>query len=186
MMGRVANRIANGQFQLNGKNYNGLAKNFLGKHTIHGGVIGFDKFNWDSHVDGKKVYLTHVNPDGFEGFPGTVLVTVECALTDDNSFSMKVTAVTNKPTPINMSNHSYFNLAGHDAGYQELYKHKLTINADNVLKIDDEQIPTGAFQHVGDTAFDFRLPVALGDAIKKSPKNGYDYKCERDLISKHN
>jgi aldose 1-epimerase len=174
LMGRVANRIANGGFHLNGERHE-LAKNFLGKHNLHGGVIGFDKFNWDSYVDGNTVYLTHVSADGFEGFPGTVLVTAACELRDDNSFTMRLTAVSSKPTPINMSNHSYFNLAGHGAGFRELYKHKLTINADQILKIDDEQIPTGEFEHVGESAFDFRLPVALGTAIARTPKNGYDH-----------
>lgn len=151
-----------------------LAKNFLGKHSIHGGVIGFDKFNWDSYVDGTTVYLTHVSPDEYEGYPGTVLVTAECKLSDDDAFSMNVSAVSSKPTIINMSNHSYFNLAGHGAGYKELYKHKLTINSDKVLKITAEQIPTGDFQEVGDSCFDFRLPVDLGTAISKTPGNGYD------------
>lgn len=173
-MGRVANRIGNGEFDLNGTKFN-LAKNFLGKHNLHGGLHGFDKFNWDSYVDGKTVYLTHVSPDMHEGFPGTVLVTATCSLTDDNSFIMKLTAVTNKPTPINLSNHSYFNLAGHDAGYAELYKHKLTINSDKILKIDAEQIPTGDFLNVGDTEFDFRLPQKIGDAISKTSGNGFDY-----------
>lgn len=174
MMGRVANRIANGEFELSGAKHV-LAKNFLGKHSLHGGVIGFDKFNWDSHVDSKTVYLTHVSPDGFEGYPGTVLVTAECKLSDDDSFSMNVSAVSSKPTIINMSNHSYFNLAGHGAGYKELYKHKLVINADKILKITPEQIPTGEFQDVGDTAFDFRLAKEIGAGISKTPGNGFDH-----------
>lgn len=121
MMGRVANRIANGEFDLSGEKHV-LAKNFLGKHSLHGGIIGFDKFNWDSHVEGTTVYLTHVSPDEYEGYPGTVIVTAECKLSDDDAFTMNLTAVTSKPTIINMSNHSYFNLAGHDQGYKELYK----------------------------------------------------------------
>lgn len=173
MMGRVANRIANGEFLLDGEKHV-LARNFLGKHSIHGGVIGFDKFNWDSYVEGTTVYLTHVSPDEFEGYPGTVLVTAECKLSDDGSFSMNLTAVSSKPTIINMSNHSYFNLAGHEKGYKELYKHKLTINADRVLKITPEQIPTGELQDVGDTAYDFRVPQELGTAISKTPGNGFD------------
>ncbi|KAG5672726.1 hypothetical protein PVAND_002827 [Polypedilum vanderplanki] len=174
LMGRVANRIANGEFHLNGEKHE-LAKNFLGKHNLHGGIIGFDKFNWDSYVDENLVFLTHVSPDDYEGFPGTVLVTAACELRNDDSFSMKLNAVTNKPTLINMSNHSYFNLAGHNAGYKELYKHKLTINADRILSIDDEQIPTGEFQHVAESAFDFRLPMEIGKAIAKTPKNGFDH-----------
>lgn len=197
MMGRVANRIANGEFSLSGEKHV-LAKNFLGKHSLHGGVIGFDKFNWDSYIEGTTVYLTHVSPDEFEGFayflfaaffvqrltdllnwifsyPGTVLVTAEFKLQDDDSFSTNLTAVSSKPTIINMSNHSYFNLAGHEKGFKELYKHKLTINADRILMITPEQIPTGDFQDVGDTAFDFRLPQELGSAIAKTPDNGFDH-----------
>lgn len=174
MMGRVANRIANGEFDLNGQKYN-LAKTFLGKHSLHGGVIGFDKFNWDSYIEGTTVYLTHVSPENFEGYPGTVLVTAECNLSEANDFKMNLTAVSNKPTIINMSNHSYFNLAGHDKGYKELYKHKITMNADKVLKISSEQIPNGEFQDVGDSAFDFRLPQSLGIAISKTTGNGFDH-----------
>jgi aldose 1-epimerase len=174
MMGRVANRIANGEFELNGEKHV-LAKNFLGKHNLHGGVIGFDKFNWESHVEGNTVYLTHVSPDEYEGYPGTVVVTAKCKLTHDDSFSMNLSAVTSKPTIINMSNHSYFNLAGHHTGFKELYKHKLTMNANKILKISSEQIPTGEFQDVGDSCFDFRLPTELGDAISKTPGNGFDH-----------
>lgn len=174
MMGRVANRIANGEFELGGEKHV-LAKNFLGKHSLHGGIIGFDKFNWDSFVEGTTVYLTHVSPDEYEGYPGTVLVTAECKLSDDNSFSMNLTAVSSKPTIINLSNHSYFNLAGHGKGYKELYKHKMTINADKVLMITPEQIPTGDFQDVGESAFDFRMPQELGAAIAKTPGNGFDH-----------
>jgi aldose 1-epimerase len=112
LMGRVANRIAKGEFELNGQKFT-LAKNFLGKHSLHGGLVGFDKCNWDHHIEGTTVYLTHTSPDGFEGYPGTVVCTVACKLTDDNDFSMSIQAVTSKPTAINMSNHTYFNLAGH-------------------------------------------------------------------------
>ncbi len=174
LMGRVANRIANGEFNLNGQTYK-LAQNFLGKHSLHGGIIGFDKFNWDSFIDGTTVYLTHVSPDEFEGYPGTVLVTVECRLSEDDEFTMNVSAVSSKPTIINMSNHSYFNLAGHDKGYQELYKHKMTMNSDRILKISPEQIPTGEFLDVGGTEFDFRLPEFMGVAISKTSGNGFDH-----------
>lgn len=104
-----------------------------------------------------------------------MLVTAECKLLDDDSFSTSLTAVSSKPTIINMSNHSYFNLAGHDQGFKELYKHKLTINANKILKITPEQIPTGEYQDVGNTAFDFRLPLDLGSAIAKTPGNGFDH-----------
>ena len=174
LMGRVANRVGNAEFKLNGENFT-LAKNFVGKHSLHGGGIGFDKCNWDSYVKGKCVYLTHMSPDGNEGYPGTVMTTVTCKLTDDNSFSMSMRAITSKPTPINLSNHSYFNLAGHAAGHEELYKHVLTINADKTLKIDAEQIPTGDFNCVGGTVFDFRLPKQLGAQMTNVPAHNFDH-----------
>ncbi|KAJ6636264.1 Galactose mutarotase [Pseudolycoriella hygida] len=139
------------------------------------GTIGFDKFVWDAFIDGTTVYLTHVSQDDFEGYPGTVLTTAECTFSDNNEFAMRITAVSNKPTIINMSNHSYFNLAGHDKGCKELYKHKMTMNADKISKISEEQIPTGEFLDVGDTEFDFRLSQYMGDAISKTKTNGFDH-----------
>lgn len=112
LVGRVANRIAKGEFLLHGEKYN-VAKNWMEKHHLHGGIFGFDKFNFDHHVEGKAVYLSHLSPDGYEGYPGAVLMTVKCELLSDNSFKMEYLATTTKPTPINLTNHSYFNLAGH-------------------------------------------------------------------------
>lgn len=111
-VGRVANRIARGEFKLNDDTIN-VAKNWNNKHHLHGGIIGFDKFNFDHHVDGNVVYLSHLSPDGYEGYPGAVLTTVKCELLNDNSIAMEYQATTTKPTPINLTNHSYFNLAGH-------------------------------------------------------------------------
>lgn len=112
LVGRVANRIANGAFSLNGKEYN-VAKNWNNKHHLHGGIIGFDKFNFSYHVDENVVYLSHFSPGGYEGYPGDMIVTVKCELRGDNSIAMEYQATTTKPTPINLTNHSYFNLAGH-------------------------------------------------------------------------
>lgn len=111
-VGRVCNRIGNGRFDLNGKHIE-VDRNFNGTHQLHGGTIGFDKFNWNAHRVGTKVIMTHVNPDGFQGYPGDVLAQVTYELHSDGSFSGKYTATTSKPTPINLTNHSYFNLAGH-------------------------------------------------------------------------
>lgn len=185
-MGRVANRIGNGQFTLNGQTHL-LARNFLRKHSLHGGIIGFDKFNWNSYVEGETVYLTHVSPDNFEGYPGTVLVTVECRLSNDDEFTMNVSAVSSKPTIINVSNHSYFNLAGHDKGFRELYKHMLTMNADRILDISSEQIPTGELLAVGGTEFDFRIPQCIGTAISRTVGNGFDHNfCIANATTKPN
>ena len=112
LIGRVANRIARGQFILNGEVIN-VAKNWNNKHSLHGGVIGFDKFNFGHYVDGNVVYLTHLNPNGYEGYPGAVLLTFKCELLNDNSLTMEFNATTTRPTAINLTNHSYFNLAGH-------------------------------------------------------------------------
>jgi aldose 1-epimerase len=112
LIGRVANRIARGQFVLNGEVVN-VARNWNNKHSLHGGVIGFDKFNFNYHIKGNAVYLTNLSPDGYEGYPGNVLTTVKCEYLDDNSLMMDFVATTTKSTAINLTNHSYFNLAGH-------------------------------------------------------------------------
>lgn len=112
LVGRVANRIARGEFTLNGQVVS-VAKNWNNKHHLHGGIVGFDKFNFHHHVDGNVVYLSHLSPDGYEGYPGDVLTTVKCELRSDGSIAMEYQATSSKPTPINLTNHSYFNLAGH-------------------------------------------------------------------------
>lgn len=111
-VGRVANRIANGEFGLNGKTYQ-LARNWNGLHHLHGGLIGFDKLNWTTHVEGTTVKMTLLSVDGSEFYPGDLLVTCSFRLESDNTFHMNFTGTTSKPTPINLTNHSYFNLAGH-------------------------------------------------------------------------
>lgn len=112
LVGRVANRIARGEFNL-GENVYNVAKNWNNKHHLHGGIVGFDKFNFHHHVEGNVLYLSHLSPDGYEGYPGDVLTTVKCELRNDNSIVMEYQATSTKPTPINLTNHSYFNLAGH-------------------------------------------------------------------------
>lgn len=112
LVGRVANRIAKGEFILNG-NVVKVAKNWNNKHHLHGGLIGFDKFNFNHYVEGNIVYLSHLSPDGYEGYPGDLLVTVKCELRSDNSIEMEYQATSTKPTAVNLTNHSYFNLAGH-------------------------------------------------------------------------
>lgn len=111
-VGRVCNRIGYGRFNLNGKHYE-VDKNFNGMHQLHGGTIGFDKFNWSAYRNDAKVVMTHVNPDGFQGYPGCVMVQVTYELLPDNTFKGNYTATVSQPTPINITNHAYFNLAGH-------------------------------------------------------------------------
>lgn len=111
-IGRVCNRVGNGRFTLNGKLYE-VDKNFEGRHQLHGGTVGFDKFNWSAFRSGSKVIMTHVNPDKFQGYPGTVIANVTYELFPDDTFSGTYSVMVSEPTPINLTNHSYFNLAGH-------------------------------------------------------------------------
>lgn len=111
-VGRVCNRIDKGQFELNGKVYQ-VDKNWNNKHHLHGGFIGFNKFNWCAFHKDSKVIMTHLNPDNLGGYPGDVLATVTFELTEDNTFRVSFAATSTAPTPINLTNHSYFNLAGH-------------------------------------------------------------------------
>lgn len=111
-VGRVCNRIGYGRFNLNGKHYE-VDKNLYGMHQLHGGTIGFDKFNWSACQSDSKLVLTHINPDGFQGYPGAVMAQVTYELLPDNTFRGKYTATVSQPTPINLTNHAYFNLAGH-------------------------------------------------------------------------
>lgn len=127
IVGRVANRIARGEFTLNGEVLK-VAKNWNNKHHLHGGIIGFDKFNFVHHVEGNVVYLSHLSPDNYEGYPGDVLLTIKCELRNDNSIAMEYQATSTKPTPINLTNHSYFNLAGH-------VRRKLTVCSLRILQM---------------------------------------------------
>lgn len=111
-VGRVCNRIRNGRFTIDGKTYE-LSKNKDNKNHLHGGDIGYDKVVWSAYQSGSRVIMTHVDPDTFQGYPGTVIATVTFELKPDNVFSIEFTASVSKPTPINLTNHSYFNLAGH-------------------------------------------------------------------------
>ena len=171
-VGRVANRIGGAEFCLEGKTFT-LAKN-IGEHHLHGGIIGFDKFNWTPYVQGTVLKLTHTSDDGYEGYPGAVMVTIAYELTKDNCFNISYNASSSNATPINLTNHSYFNLAGHGAGHRELYRHIVTINADKITETDEDSIPTGKFLCVGGTPFDFRVPKELGPAMAKVPTLGYD------------
>lgn len=172
IVGRVANRIANGEFEVNGQHYS-VAKNVAQRHHLHGGLIGFDKFNWIGHVEGTVLVLTHTNPDSHEGYPGDVMTQIRYQLTSGNHFKMGITSTVSKATPVNLTNHSYFNLAGHETGSPELLKHWLTINADKITETDSDSIPTGKLLSVAGTPFDFRVHREIGPEIAKLP-NGFD------------
>lgn len=173
-VGRVANRIGNAQINIDGEIYKVTAN--LGKHTLHGGKIGFDKVNWNHYVSGTKVILSYLSKDLEEGFPGDVITSVEYQLTDDNRFLVEFKSTSSKPTYVNLTNHSYFNLAGHDTGATEVYKHLISINADYTTDVDENSIPSGKLLPVSDTIFDLRIPKVLGNVINKIPNYlGYDH-----------
>ncbi len=173
-VGRCANRIANGKFTLDGKEYTLATNN--GKHHLHGGAQGFNKKLWTAEpVAGKNaVTFSYTSPDGEEGYPGTLKVTATYTLTDTNGLEVSYTATTDKSTVCNLAHHSYFNLAGHNSG--DILKHVLTLNADNCTPTDDTLITTGKIEPVEGTPYDFRKPQEIGAKLRdiKSDPVGYD------------
>jgi len=157
IVGRCANRIANARFTLDGKTYQ-LAAN-AGSDHLHGGRAGFDKRVWRAACGASELELRYTSPDGEEGYPGTLDVRVTYALTDRNELVVDYHATTDKPTPINLTQHSYFNLAG-DGGVAD---HRLQIDADAMTPVDEHLIPTGAITPVAGTPFDFRALTPIGE-----------------------
>lgn len=175
IIGRVANRIAKGKFTLDGRQYT-LAINDP-PNTLHGGNVGFDHRVWkaeatsDAHA--ASVRLSYLSPDGEEGFPGNLSVTVVYSLLDTNALKIEYRATTDKPTILNLTNHSYFNFAGSG----DVLKDILTINADSYTPVDSTMIPSGEIKPVKDTPLDFTHPTSIGariDALKPDP-GGYDH-----------
>lgn len=173
-VGRVANRIGYARITIDNDSYNVTAN--LGEHTLHGGIKGFDKVNWNPYIDGTKVTLSYLSKDLEEGFPGDVITNITFELTNDNRFLVDFKATSTKPTFVNLTNHSYFNLAGHGLGAEEVYKHLISINADHTTEVDKNSIPSGNLLPVADTIFDLRIPKVLGDGIEKiAGYLGYDH-----------
>ena len=181
-VGRFANRIAAGRFVLDGRPYS-LAKND-GPNTLHGGLKGFDKVLWavksvqagpTAHVE-----LELVSPDGDEGYPGKLSVTATYALNERNELSLEYRATTDKPTIVNISNHSYFNLAG-EGSPRGVMNHLLTLTAEEFTPVDATLIPTGEFRKVAGTVFDFRTAKPIGRDIRDGREQqlvfgrGYDH-----------
>ena len=167
LIGRYGNRIAKGKFSLEGKTYQ-LAINNIGNH-LHGGIIGYDKVLWAAtpiNGDEPALKLTYTSPDGEEDYPGTLSIEVIYTLQKDNAVKIDYKAVTEKPTVINLTNHSYFNLSGKSG--TSIFDHELKLNADHFLPVDQTLIPTGEVRAVKGTSFDFTTSTKIGARIYDS------------------
>ena len=173
--GRFANRICGGKFTLDGTAYQLAINN--GPNHLHGGPEqGLDKVIWDAELLDSAVRFTYSSPDGEEGYPGELTITVIYELTDNNAVTISYEATTDKPTIINLTNHSYFNLAGHGAG--SVLDHEVWIDADHYTETDDDSIPTGEFAEVSGTPFDFRQSKTIGQdfaTVAATAAGGYDH-----------
>lgn len=172
-VGRCANRIAGGKFTINGKDYE-IAKNEKGKNNLHGGEPFYNKLMYDYECfedeDAASVEFSRMSPDGEQGFPGNLDITVTYTLTDDNELVIEYLAVSDMDTVVNFTNHSYFNLAGHKSG--SVLGHQVMIDADKYTLTDDDLIPTGELKEVENTPYDFRELKPLSNDIEAA--GGYD------------
>jgi len=180
VVGRYGNRIAQARFELDGEVYE-LAAND-GENHLHGGNIGFDKVVWSAEVFAEEsevgAVFRYTSPDGEEGYPGNLQVQVTYTLNDDDELMVDYLATTDRPTPVNLTQHSYFNLAGHGGG--DILDHELRIAADFFTPVDEGLIPTGEIRPVAGTPFDFRTSTAIGARIEADHEQialggGYDH-----------
>ena len=174
LIGRYGNRIANGEFRIDGEEYTLQTNN--GANALHGGEVGYNDVVWDARQEGNTLVLKHFDQDGHEGYPGNLNVEVIYELTDNNELKISYNATTDKATPINLTHHSFFNLKG--AGNGTILDHKLMINADRYNSIDSGLIPTGELAMVKGTPFDFTSPTAIRkniNADNQDIKNGYGF-----------
>lgn len=188
IVGRYGNRIAKGRFTLDGK-VSTLAQND-GENHLHGGLLGFDKALWNaepvSREDAVGLKLTHTSPAGDEGYPGALRCTVTYWLTKDKTLEIEYEAVTDAPTPVNLTNHTYFNLKGHNGG--TILDHEMTLFADRFTPVDQTLIPTGELRPVENTPFDFRAATAIGARIGVDDEQlkfgrGYDHNFVLDAAA---
>jgi aldose 1-epimerase len=176
-VGRVCNRIAMGKFMLDGMQYSLAVNN--GLNHLHGGTKGLHKVVWDvDDVSETAITLSYFSPDMEEGYPGNLKINVTYSLTDSNTLSIEYKATTDKRTPVNLTNHAYFNLSG--KGDHSINNHLLTINADNYTPVDSTLIPLGTVDPVQGTPLDFRKPIAIGAELNKNNVQlryggGYDH-----------
>jgi aldose 1-epimerase len=172
-VGRYANRIAKGKFELDGTAYQ-LATND-GNNHLHGGLLGFNRKHWDAEMveseNSMKVKMTYMSPDGEEGYPGNLKTTLTFELTADNKLFLEFISETDKPTILNLTHHGYFNLS---AMKENILGHELVINAPKYTPVDDELIPIGDLVSVSNTPFDFNDARQIGERIDQIP-GGYDH-----------
>ncbi len=179
LVGRFGNRIADGRFTLDGKEYT-LAQN-NGPNALHGGIKGFDKVLWEAMPAGgeePQLKLRYVSADGEEGFPGTLTTEVTYTLRKDNALAIDYMATTDQPTVVNLTNHAYFNLSGNMR--TDVLEHEITIQADRFLPVDQTLIPTGELRPVSGTPFDFTTAKTIGADIGANDQQiqfggGYDH-----------
>lgn len=171
LVGRYANRISKGKFVIDTKTYQLPINN--GPNTLHGGLQGFDKVIWQTtKLSDSSLQLNYTSKDGEEGFPGNMKVQVVYTLTGDNALRIDYAATTDQPTPVNLTNHTYFNLS---AGKQAtILDHQLMLKADQFTEVDDQIIPTGKLPDVKGTVMDFNLPKSIREDIG-AVKGGYDH-----------
>ncbi|MCL1809768.1 MAG: galactose mutarotase, partial [Clostridiales bacterium] len=163
IIGRFANRIKDAAFTLDGVLYN-LQKND-GEHSLHGGANSYSKRIWNHEISDGSLVLNLRSPDGDQGYPGNLDITVAYTFDENNALTIDYLAVSDKDTPINMTNHAYFNLAGASSGKSGAMAHTLRINAGAVTEMDDEYIETGCLLPVGGTPYDFQTDFVVGDRI---------------------